>query len=119
MATNNAGSCKWVMSDARAFTDYRQNCEVEGYLQSKYAPKSSSEYRAFLQKAGCAIMKEMREQNGFVNPTNCQCNYNHDPHNAHSQARYGWQPSAEYLANKNKCFNQPILAPGGKWSKYC
>jgi hypothetical protein len=119
MATNNAGSCKWVMADGRAFTSYQNNCEVEGYLQSKYAPKSSSEYRQFLQSRACAVMQEMRDRNGFVSPANCQCNYNHDPHNAASQARYSWQPSAEYLANKNKCFNQPILAPGGQWSKYC
>lgn len=116
---NNAGSCKWVMSDGRAYTDYSPNCQTNEYLKSKYAPGASSEYRMFLQHNACSIMKELRDMNGFENPSGCQCNYNHVPHDAGSAARYNWQPSASYLHNKNKGFNAPILAPGGHWQNYC
>lgn len=108
------------MQDCRFTTDYQPNCQLESYLKGKYVPGgSSSEYRLFLQRSACGLMKELRERSGFINPTGCQCNYSHDPHNAASQARYQWQPSAEYLANRNACFNQPILNPGGQWTKYC
>lgn len=119
MATNNAGSCKNAMQDCRAFTDYQPNCQLESYLQSKYAPGSSSEYRQFLQNNACSLMKELRERQGFVNPTGCQCNYNHAPHDSASKARYEYQPSSDFLANRNKNFNTPIMNPGGKWTNYC
>jgi hypothetical protein len=119
MASNNAGSCKYVMQDARAFTDYSPNCQMNEYVKNKYAPGSSSEYRMFLQRNGCSIMKELRERNGFVNPSGCNCNFSHPPHSQAETIRYSWQPSATYLANKYSDFNQPIMAPGGKWSNYC
>lgn len=119
MSGNNAGSCKNAMQDCRAFTNYQPICEVNNALQSKYAPQSSSEYRQFLQRNSCKIMAELRDQSGFVNASGCDCAPNHPPHDAASQARYQWQPSAEYLANRNKCFNQPILNRKGSWSNYC
>ncbi len=119
MATNNAGSCKNVMHDGRSFTDYSPNCEMNAYLKSKYSPGSSSEFRMFLQHNGCAIMKELRERNGFVSPTNCECNYNHPPHDQGSAIRYSWQPSSTYLANRYAQFNQPIIQSGGHWTNYC
>jgi len=119
MATNNAGSCKYVLQDGRSFTDYSPNCQMNEYYKGKYAPLSSSEYRMFLQRNGCAVMKEQRERNGFVNPSGCNCNYNHPPHSQAETIRYSWQPSANYLANKYAAFNQPIMAPGGKWTNFC
>jgi len=107
------------MADCRAFTNYQPICEVNNALQSKYAPQSSSEYRRYLQLNACKIMAELREDSGFVNPTGCQCAPNHPPHDAESQARYQWQPSAQYMANRQKCFNAAILNKGGKWANYC
>lgn len=119
MATNNAGSCKYVMHDGRAFTDYSPNCQMNEYVKGKYAPGSSSEYRMFLQRNGTAVMREMRERNGFVSPTNCQCSFGHSPHSEAEQIRYSWQPSAQYLATKYADFNQPIMAPGGHFRNFC
>ena len=80
MACNtNSGSAVYVLNDGRAFTDYRPNCELNEYLKAKYAPGASSEYRMFLQHNACALMKEQREMNGFVNPSGSYCNYSHPP----------------------------------------
>lgn len=119
MSKNSAGSCKYVMQDCRAFTDYSPNCQMEEYLRSKYAPGSSSEYRLFLQRNAINVMKELREMNGFQSPTDCNCNYDHAPHDRNSMARYQYQPSVGYLANKQAKFMEPIMAPNGKWQKYC
>ena len=119
MSSRNRGSCKNSMQDCRAFTDYTPNCQMNESIKSKYAPGASSEYRHFLQSNGCSIMKEIRDNNTYSNPTGCQCNFNHRPHSNESQQRYSWQPSAGYLANKNKDFNKPIINPGGKWTNYC
>lgn len=64
-------------------------------------------------------MKELREMNGFQSPTDCNCNYDHAPHDRNSMARYQYQPSVGYLANKQAKFMEPIMAPNGKWQKYC
>ena len=118
--SRNAGSCKYVMQDCRAFTDYTPNCQLNEYVRAKYSPGASSEYRHFLQHNACTLMKELRERSGFENPSGCQCNYNHPPHNATSQHRYQWQPSAGYLGNKSKDFNTPIVSPvPGRWTNYC
>ncbi len=118
MACNtNAGSNIYVMQDARAFTDYTPNCQMNEYFKGKYAPGASSEYRMFLQHNACSIMKETREMNGFINPSGSSCHMGHPPHE--QAARYSWQPSAAYLAKKNKGFNAPILAPGGNFTNYC
>jgi len=47
---------KFVMSDARVFTDYNPNCELNNALQKKYNVKNSHEYRSFLQKNAETIM---------------------------------------------------------------
>ena len=47
---------KFVMSDARVFTDYNPNCELNNALQKKYNLKNSHEYRSFLQKNADTIM---------------------------------------------------------------
>lgn len=49
---------KFIMSDARAFTDYNPSCEVNNALQKKYNIKNSHEYRAFLQKNADKIMED-------------------------------------------------------------
>ena len=46
-------SCKNVMQDCRAFTDYTPNCQLNEYFKFKYAPGSSSEYRMWLQRNAC------------------------------------------------------------------
>ncbi len=117
-------SCKNVMQDCRAFTDYTPNCQMNEYLKYKYAPGSSSEYRHFLINNACKIMEEMRQRSidNNKNPTGCECkcNFSHPPHSAEYQAKYHWQPNATWIQNKNKDFNKPIPAPSqGRWTNYC
>ena len=50
---------KFVMSDARVFTDYNPNCELNNALQKKYNVKNSHEYRAFLQKNAVSGLKKI------------------------------------------------------------
>ena len=49
---------KFVMSDARVFTDYNPNCELNNTLQRKYKIENSHQYRAFLQKNADQIMSD-------------------------------------------------------------
>lgn len=107
------------MQDARAFTSYEPNCQLNERVKARYAPGASSEYRYWLQQNACGMMKQLREEHGFVNPTGCQCNYNHPPHSAEYQKRYHWQPTATWLGNRNRRFNEPIHAPGGRWTNFC
>lgn len=117
-------SCKNVMQDCRAFTDYSPNCQLNEYLKYKYAPGSSSEYRMFLQHNACKIMEELRQRSADnnKNPTGCECkcNYNHPPHDQISAEKYNWQPCATWQQQRNKDFNKPIPAPGkGNWTNFC
>lgn len=50
---------KFVMSDARVFTDYHPNCELNTILQKKYNIKNSHEYRHFLQQNAEKIMQDL------------------------------------------------------------
>ena len=58
---------RFVMSDARAFTDYNPNCELNKRLQEKYQLKNGHEYRYFLQKNAEQIMKQSSECVGKSN----------------------------------------------------
>ena len=49
---------KFVMSDARVFTDYNPNCELNNYIQKKYNITNAHEYRAFLQKNAEKIIED-------------------------------------------------------------
>ena len=51
---------KFAMSDARAFTDYHPNCELNNTLQKKYNIKNSHEYRAFLQQNAEKVMVDTK-----------------------------------------------------------
>ena len=119
-------SCKNVMQDCRFTTDYSPNCELNEALKAKYAPGASSEYRYFLQHNACLIMDEQRKRNAYENPTGCKCNFNHEPHNATTHAKYSWNPSATWQARRTQDFNKPIPGPArnndaccGGWNKYC
>ena len=122
MSRRPVGSCKNVMEDCRAFTDYRPNCQLNEELKNKYAPNASSEYRLFLQHNACAIQEERRKfsQELNKNPTGCVCNFDHRPHDPASQVKYHWQPSSKFLGQKNKDFNRPIPSPAqGNWTNFC
>jgi hypothetical protein len=47
---------KFTMSDARAFTDYHPNCDLNGAIQKKYNIANSHAYRQFLQKNAEKLM---------------------------------------------------------------
>ena len=49
---------KFAMSDARTFTDYNPNCELNRIIQKKYNVTDANEYRVFLQKNALKIMEE-------------------------------------------------------------
>jgi hypothetical protein len=49
---------KFVMSDARVFTDYNPNCELNNTIQNKYKIMNSHQYREFLQKNADKIMSD-------------------------------------------------------------
>ena len=115
-------SCKNVMQDCRAFTDYTPNCQMNEYFKFKYAPGSSSEYRLFVQRNACSIMDELRSrsENRSENPTGCKCNYTHPPHDKPSATKYHWRPSPGFLNQMNKDFNKPLPSLGtGRWTNYC
>lgn len=52
---------KYVMNDARTFTNYQSSCIVEEVLQKKYNINNSHEYRAYLQKHAEEIMKDLAD----------------------------------------------------------
>lgn len=54
---------KFVMSDARVFTDYNPNCELNNYIQKKYNITNAHEYRAFLQSNANKLMKDLCVKN--------------------------------------------------------
>jgi hypothetical protein len=47
------------MSDARVFTDYNPNCELNATLQKKYNVSNSHKYRAFLQANSEQVKKDL------------------------------------------------------------
>ena len=47
---------KFVMSDARVFTDYNPSCEINKAIQTKYKLSNSHDYRAFLQANADQLM---------------------------------------------------------------
>ena len=47
---------RFVMSDARIFTDYNPNSDLNNIIQKKYNIKDANEYRSFLQKNAVKIM---------------------------------------------------------------
>jgi hypothetical protein len=49
---------KFVMSDARAFTDYNPSCDLNNAIQKKYKITNSHAYRNFLQKNAEKIMED-------------------------------------------------------------
>ena len=48
---------KFVMSDARVFTDYNPNCDLNNTIQKKYKV-DPVDYRGFLQANAEKLMKE-------------------------------------------------------------
>lgn len=54
---------KFVMNDARTFTDYQSSCIMEEYLQKKYKITNSHAYRAYLQKNAEQIIKDLGDCN--------------------------------------------------------
>jgi hypothetical protein len=49
---------RFVMSDARIFTDYNPNSDLNNIIQKKYNIKDANEYRSFLQKNAVKIMQD-------------------------------------------------------------
>ncbi len=48
------------MSDARVFTSYLPNCELNAVLQKQYGTKDAHAYRYFLQQNADKVMKDTR-----------------------------------------------------------
>lgn len=51
---------KYTMSDARVFTSYLPNCELNAVLQKQYGTKDIHAYRYFLQQNADKVMKDTR-----------------------------------------------------------
>jgi hypothetical protein len=51
---------KYTMSDARVFTSYLPNCELNSVLQKQYNTKDLHAYRYFLQQNADKVMKDTR-----------------------------------------------------------
>jgi hypothetical protein len=47
---------KFVMSDARAFTDYSSSCEINNTIQKEYNAKNEHDYRFVLQNKATQLM---------------------------------------------------------------
>lgn len=48
---------KFVMSDARAFTDYNPNCDLNNIIQKRYKVDNAN-YRSFLQSNAEKLMQD-------------------------------------------------------------
>lgn len=48
---------KFVMSDARAFTDYNPNCDLNNIIRKKYNVENG-DYRSFLQANAEKLIKD-------------------------------------------------------------
>lgn len=69
MASNNKFSnCPALMSDGRAFTDYRPACEVNNTMRTQISSSNSIDYRNFLiQNANTLISQQnttLKKKNG-------------------------------------------------------
>jgi len=118
--TRPVGSCKNVMSDARAFTDYNPNCALNEFVKRKYNIVNSTEYRLFLQRNACKIMGELKQNSEFDNPTGCKCNYNHIPHDFEHDRLYSKQLTPAEAVTHNSQFNKPLCqSQRGIWTNYC
>jgi hypothetical protein len=51
---------KFVMSDARAFTDYSANCSLNAILQQKYGTTDIHAFRYYLQQNAEQVMKDLQ-----------------------------------------------------------
>lgn len=120
MSSRQAGSCKNAMQDCRAFTDYNPNCALNEHLKTKFGIQNSTEYRLYLQRHACQIMGEMRKQSEAENPTGCNCNYMHPPHDYEHDRLYSKTVSPAAAYEKNKGINRPLKSYGcGTWTNYC
>ena len=120
MSRRPVGSCKNVMHDGRAFTDYNPNCALNEYLKTGHNIVNSTEYRLFLQRNACKIMGELKQSSEFLNPSSCKCNYNHPPHDYEHDRLYSKIITPAQTWARNSEFNRPICQYGkGKWTNYC
>lgn len=120
MSRRPVGSCKNVMEDCRAFTDYNPNCALNEYIKNKHNIVNSTEYRLFLQRNACQIMGELKKNSEFQSPSDCKCNYMHPPHDYEHDRLYSrsMTPSESYVHNMG--INKPICQYGkGTWTNYC
>lgn len=118
--SNQTGSCKNVMQDCRAFTDYNPNCALNEYIKTKYGIQNSTEYRLFLQRNACQVMGDLRKQSENDNPTGCKCNYLHPPHDFEHDRLYSKQVTPTEAYYRSKDFNKPLRANGpGTWTNFC
>lgn len=62
---------KFTMSDARAFTDYNPNCEMNKFLQKKYNVGNSHDYKKFLQQNAEKIMADNMKCDNLQDCTFC------------------------------------------------
>lgn len=120
MSRRPVGSCKNVMQDCRAFTDYNPNCALNEYIKQKHNIVNSTEYRLYLQRNACKIMGELKKNSEFENPTGCKCNYLHPPHDYEHDRLYSKIMTPAETYSRNSQFNRPICNMGkGEWTNYC
>lgn len=62
---------KFVMSDGRAFTDFRPSCSLHRMLQDKYQVEDSHKFRYYLQKNAEQVMKDLAQCNPQEDCTFC------------------------------------------------
>lgn len=108
-------SCKNVMQDCRAFTNYEPNCALNEYIQMKYGINNSTAYRLFLQRNGAELQQLMQKKTEFQNATGCNCVKAHPPHDEEVNP-------VPYDANKNEKvmkYHPLPNAPGkGRWNMH-
>lgn len=113
-------SCLNNMQDQRSFTDYTPNCQLNQIIFNKYNQPNSSEYRLFLQRNACKIMNELRQRTTPKNPTGCECNYVHPPHDYETEQAFNYVITPEDYARKYADFGKQLPALGrGDWHNYC
>jgi len=64
---------KFVAEDARAFTDYRPNCQINDNIQRGSGQMNEREYRMYLQHNAAKMIEQNRMKADASHKMNCHC----------------------------------------------
>ena len=89
------------MSDGRVYTNYKNDCEMNAFIQNKYAPGSNEhQFRYALQRNADQIMKDLAafDGTGCKSCPVCSQALSYKP-TGDAKAQFGLQPNPNSLTN--------------------